>query len=95
LGLECLENAFPFLLDNKVLDGGPFRPAFGAGLNEDFRHDRVSGLKYDFAFNPVVAISFRSAPWGLGAGGAYWNKHRPTPLKHRRVPDPLPMGARH
>ena len=38
LGLKYLEDPIPLLLDNIVLDGGSFLPAFGPRLNVDFRH---------------------------------------------------------
>ena len=43
LGLECLEDAIPLLLDDIVHDSGPFPSAFRTGLNVNCRHEFSPG----------------------------------------------------
>jgi hypothetical protein len=67
LGLECLEEAIPLFLDDIVHDSGPFPPAFGAGLNEDCRHDfspRVGGDRGEHCTKPKAPIAANDLPAG-------------------------------
>jgi hypothetical protein len=69
LGLECLEDAIPLLLDDIALDSAPFLQAFRAGLNVDCRPDLSPPAKLLLAA-AFFAVRFLAAVFTAVGGSA-------------------------